>query len=179
MAKLKDRYAHALFELSLERDTLQTDLAEAILVREALINNDLQRFLVHPDVPDRAKQQFFRNTFSRQISDRLMGFLDLMVRKNRESLIVPALTEYIDRVNRHLGRTKARVVSARALSEKQIEAIRTILAQKSGGRVEVEATVDPEVIGGFYLLIDGWLFDRTVRSDLHRMREHLKRGGYA
>lgn len=178
MAKLRDRYANALLELSAESGSLKTDLEQAILVRDTLKSADLQGFLVNPDVPDAAKQQFFHNAFSEKISKQLMGFLDLMVRKNRASLIVPALTEYIDRVNRRLGRIEARVVSAKALTEKQIEAIRTVLSQKINVQVEVKSSVDPELIGGFYLLVGGRIFDRTVRSGLNMMRERLKRGGY-
>lgn len=179
MAKLKERYANALFELAVENGTLETDLEQAILVRDTINNTDLERFLAHPHIPNAVKQQLFQNTFSGKISDQLMGFLDLMVRKNREALIVPALTEYIDRIRRYFGRSEAKVVSAKALSAKQIEAIRAILARKIKGQVELEAYVDPALIGGFYILVDGRIFDCTVRSDLHMMREHLKRGGCA
>lgn len=179
MAKLKDRYANALLELSVQSGTLEEDLEQAILVRDTLINADVQSFLVHPHVSDAAKQQLFHNAFSEKLVKHLMGFLYLMVRKNRESLIVPALTEYIDRINRRLGRIEAKVVSAKALTEKQIESIRAILAEKIDLQVAVKNTVDPDVIGGFYILVDGRIFDRTVRSDLNMMRDRLKRGGYA
>jgi F-type H+-transporting ATPase subunit delta len=153
MAKLEDRYANALFELSVESDSLEEDLKQAILVRETFKSVDVQGFLVNPDVPDAAKQQLFHNAFSGKISQRLMGFLFLMVRKKREMLIVPVLTEYIERVNRRLGRIEAKVVSAKALTEKQIEAIRTVLSQKIERQVEVNTTVDPDVLGGFYILV--------------------------
>lgn len=179
MAKLKDRYTNALLELSEENGTLEEDLQQAILVRDTLKSVDVHGFLLHPHIPDAAKQQFFHNTFSEKLSKHLMGFLNLMVRKNRESLIVPALTEYIDRANRCLGKIEAKVVSAKALTEKQLESIRTILSKKTGMQVELKAKVDPDVIGGFYILVDGRIFDRTVRSDLNMMRDRLKRGGCA
>jgi F-type H+-transporting ATPase subunit delta len=177
MAKLKDRYANALLELSEESGTLEESLEQATFVRDMLKSADVQGFLMHPYVPDSTKQQFFENAFSGKLAKDLMGFLHLMVRKNRNSLIVPVLTEYIDRANRHLGRIKAKVVSAKALTEKQIESIRNILSQKTAMRVEVKTTIDPDVIGGFYILLEGRIFDRTVRSDLNTMKERLKRGG--
>lgn len=176
MAKLKDRYANALLELSKESGTLEEELGQAILARDLLKGADVQGFLVHPHLPDSTKQQVFENAFSGKLSKNLMGFLYLMVRKNRESLIVPALTEYIERAKRSLGIMEARVVSAKALTEKQIESIRIVLSRKIGMQVEVKATVDPDVIGGFYIQMDGRVFDRTVRSELNAMRERLKRG---
>lgn len=178
MAKLKDRYANALLELSEEKGTLERDLEEAILVRDTLRNTDVQAFLEHPHVPDTEKHQLFQNAFLKNVSNHLLGFLYLMVRKNREQLIIPALTEYIDRINRRLGKIEAKVVSAKALTDKQIESIRIILSKKLGMQVEIEAQVDPDVIGGFYVLVEGRIFDRTVRSDLNIMKQRLKRGSY-
>jgi F-type H+-transporting ATPase subunit delta len=75
-----------------------------------------------------------------------------------------------------LGKIEAKVVSAKALTEKQVEFIRTLLSQKLHMQVEVKAAVDPNVIGGFYVLVNGYIFDRTVRTDLNDMKERLKRG---
>lgn len=179
MAKLEDRYANALLELSEENGTLKEDLHQAVLVRDTLKNVDVHGFLLHPQIPDAAKEEFFRNVFAGKLSGHLLGFLYLMVRKNRESLILPVLAEYIDRVNRRLGKIEAKVVSAVELTEEQRESIRAVLAKKTGMQVELKAEVDPDVLGGFYILINGRIFDRTVRSDLLMMGERLKRGGCA
>ncbi|HHZ01462.1 MAG TPA: ATP synthase F1 subunit delta [Tissierellia bacterium] len=176
MAKLKDRYANALLELSKENGTLEEDLKNAVMIRDTLNNSDVLNFLKHPHVPDSAKHELFHTAFSEKLPEHLMGFLYLMVRKNREALIVPVLTEYIDRTNRLLGRIEAKVVSAKALTEKQIESIRKILVEKTNMQVEIETKVDPGVIGGFYILIGGRIFDRTLRSELINLRERLKRG---
>lgn len=178
MAKLKDRYANALLELSEESGTLEKDLEQAVFLRDTLISADVQAFLIHPHIPDSEKNKLFHNAFLDKIAKHLMGFLYLMVQKNRESLIVPALTEYIVRSNRRLGRVEAKIVSAKSLTEKQIESIRIVLSRQMGMEVEVKAKVDPDVIGGFYILVDGRIFDGTVRSELNNMRECLKKGSY-
>jgi F-type H+-transporting ATPase subunit delta len=176
MAKLKDRYANALLELSEEKGTLEKDIEQATFIRDIFRNSDVQAFLLNPHFPDSAKHQLFHNAFLKNLSNHLMGFLYHMVGKSRESLIVPALTEYIKCSNRRLGKIEAKVVSAKALTEKQVEFIRTLLSQKLHMQVEVKAAVDPNVIGGFYVLVNGYIFDRTVRTDLNDMKERLKRG---
>lgn len=176
MAKLKDRYVNALLELSEEKGTLEEDLEQAVLIRDMLESADVQAFIVHPHIPDKAKYELFQKAFSENLSEHLMGFLYLMVRKNRESLIVPVLTEYIDGINRRLGKIKAKVVSAKALTEKQIELIHDILSRKIGMQVQIETAVDPDLIGGFYVMVDGRIFDCTVRTELKKMKQYLKRG---
>ena len=176
MAKLRDRYANALLEISEEKGTLGKDLEQVIMVRDALSSDEVQSFLAHPHIPDSAKHKLFRDAFSDKLTGHIMGFLYLMVRKNRELLIVPALTEYIDSVKRRFGKIEAKVVSAKPLTEEQIESIRRILSNQTNMEVRIKTRVDPDVIGGFYILADGRIFDSTVRTELNRMRERLKRG---
>ncbi|GAA4070929.1 ATP synthase F1 subunit delta [Amphibacillus indicireducens] len=178
MAKLNERYANALLELSDETGNLEADLNQTILVRDLFKAEDRQAFLTHPNIANSAKYELFESAFSGKISKHLMGFLFLMVQKNRESLIVPALTEFINRANRRLGKTEARVVSAKPLNQNQIESIRTLLTKQTNMDVEIKHENDPDVIGGFYILIDGKIFDGTVRTKLNVMKDRLKRGGY-
>ena len=88
---------------------------------------------------------------------------------------MPALTEFIERVKRRLGRIEAKLVSAKPLTEAQIESVRQALVKKTKMEIELITAVDPDVIGGFYILVDGMIFDRTVRSELNMMKERLKR----
>lgn len=178
MANLKRSYANALFELSQESGTLENDLEQILLIRDTLDYPEVQAFLSHPHISDSEKYELFNKAFSDNINKRIMGFLYLLVKKNRESLIIPVLAEYIERTNRYLGRTVAKVVSAKELTEKQIESIDEILAKQIDMDVKIKAIVDPDVIGGFYILVNGRIFDGTVRSELNIMRERLKRGSY-
>lgn len=178
MAKLKDRYANALLEISEARDSLETDIEQSALICTTLESAEIQAFLTHPHISTSEKQQFFQNAFSDKLADHLMGFLYLMIRKSREALIVPALREYMTRANRRLGKIEAKVVSAKPLKENQIESIRLLLSKQTNLEVDLKAVSDPDVIGGFYILLDGYIFDGTVRSQLNNMREQLKRGGF-
>lgn len=176
MAKLKDRYAIALFEISESANTLKKDLDDAIWIRDSLNFNDIQVFLVNPGITNSEKNQLFDNTFSDRISKHMMGFLYLMVRKNHESFIVETLSEYIDLVNRHFGRIKARVVSANPLTDKQIESISNILSKKMDMEVEIETEIDLDVIGGYYVLVNGKILDNTIRTQLNKMKKRFYKG---
>lgn len=178
MERLKERYTNALLEPSKEKGTLEEDLEQVILLREALKSEEAQEFLTHPHVMNQAKYELFQDTFSKNISDHLMEFLYLMVRENRESLIVPVLTEYIEHIKKRLGKIEAKIVSAKVLTEKQIESIRKVLSEKMNMQIEIKTVVDPDMIAGFYVLINGRIFDGTLRSELNNMRERLKRGNY-
>ncbi len=176
MAKISDRYAIALFKISEEKASLEEDLEQAILIRDSLRNKDVQAFLLHPSISNSAKKQIFKNTFSDKASKHMIGFLNLMVNKNRESSIVSALTKYIELVDRYFGRIEARVVSAKPLTEEQNETISNILLKKTDMQIKINTAIDPDVMGGFYILVEGSIFDSTVRTRINRLKERFYKG---
>ena len=76
-----------------------------------------------------------------------------------------------------IKKVTAQVVSAATLDEEQVSALRYLLAQKTGKMVEVALTVDPSLIGGLWVSVDGYLIDNTVRKQLLDMSASLKKGG--
>lgn len=123
MAQLKDRYASALFDLSLESGSPEKHMEQALFVQKVLETEGFQEFLIHPHITNEEKFEFLQNLFQGKISDDLMGFLYLAVEKSREQTIAPAIASYIDMLSLHSGKMTASVVSAAALSQKQLSDI--------------------------------------------------------
>lgn len=174
MAKLKDQYAAKLLKHSEESGTLKKDLEQVVLLKSTLGDPQVQAFLADRGTLDLSKHRLFTEFFSERIPRHMMEFLYLTIREDQEALIIPVLTEYIDRASRYLGEMEAEVVSAKALTEKQAESICNVLSRKLHMPVTVKVTVDPELIGGFYVLANGHIFDGTVRTDLDNMKRTLK-----
>lgn len=176
MAKVKDKYAIALFEISKENHSIEKDFDDAIWIRDSLKGDDIQAFLSNPSLSNSAKNELLENVFSDKINKHMMGLLLLTVRKNREKLLLPILDEFIKRVNRDFRRTKARVVSAKPLTAKQLDNISKILSKKIDMEVEIEAEIDTDLIGGFYIIADGLIYDNTIRTNLNKMNRRFRKG---
>jgi len=176
VAQLKDRYAAALIEISEESGQLGEYLEQVKAVYDALNRDECVQFLQHPHIPSAAKKQLFTSLFDGKISADIMGFLFLSVDKNRETLLIPALSAYIDMANKKLGRLEANVVSAAALSKQQLSRLQSVLTAKLQKQVEVKHSVDPGLIGGLYIHVDGRLIDCSIRTQLKRLRESMEGG---
>ncbi|MGI6238965.1 MAG: ATP synthase F1 subunit delta [Christensenellales bacterium] len=177
MAELKDRYAAALYELSVEAGALDAHVEQAQFMLDALSAGDCADFLSHPHIPDDAKRSLLHTLFAGKIADSFLGFLHLAIEKSREGIILPTLTAYLARAKRAQGRLPARVVSAAPLTEDQLRALTDVLSRKLKKKVELAPRVDPALIGGFYVHVDGRLIDRTVRTQLYNLKESLMKGG--
>ncbi len=176
MAQIENRYANALLELSLENHSLESDLAEAVMVKAALEDEETLNFLMHPHIPEGVKLDLIKSAFG-NCNERLQGFLRLLIDKNRESILSAVIDDYIRQAEQKLGRVEAKVVSAKALSDEQIARMLPLLGTLTKKDIRIKNVIDPDVIGGFYVLVDGHVFDATIRSELHKMKETLKKGG--
>jgi F-type H+-transporting ATPase subunit delta len=176
MAQLSNRYATALFSLALERGTLSASLDEAVFMRDTLADEDCQRLLIHPRISATEKKNFFDTVFKGKVSTDMLGFLHLTVEKNRVDFIVPALSDFIEMARQHMRQTTAHVVSAVPLHPEQISALEALLSRKLDKQVEVSLQVNPGVIGGLYIEVDGYFVDRTVKSRLMEMKKTMDGG---
>jgi F-type H+-transporting ATPase subunit delta len=174
MAGLSVRYATALFELAKENGSLDESLPQAVFLRDTLKDPDCQRIVSHPHISAAEKMDFFNKTFAGYVNEDLLGLICLAVAKDRESFLVPALSAYIDMVNRYKRQTTAQVISASPLSEGQVNALKDMLSGKLDKKVDVTVKIDPNVIGGLTIYVDGFMVDSTLKKRFYDMEKELK-----
>jgi F-type H+-transporting ATPase subunit delta len=174
VADLSIRYATALFDISQESGLMNDYLEQAQLVRDNIAGEDAQRVLTHPRISSEEKFLFLKNAFGESIHQDLLGFMRLVVTKNREAFLLPALNKLVELIETHQRKTTARVVSAVPLTDAQAAQLTALLAKKLGKHVDVTVLVDPSVIAGISIHVDGYFLDRTVRAMLKDLKENLK-----
>ena len=175
MAQLSNRYATAIYDLSMESGAINENLNQALLVRDVLTEDDrCHSIITHPRITAAEKRSFFNEIFEKHISKDLMGFLHLAIAKNREAFIVPALESFIDMAHEYLKETTATVVTAVPLRDEQVSALAALLSQKTAKKVTIEQKLDPAIIGGLYIQVDGYFVDRTIKTRLQEIKISLE-----
>jgi F-type H+-transporting ATPase subunit delta len=174
VADLGIRYATALFDISRESGLLNDYLEQAQLVRDNIKSEDAQRVLTHPRISSDEKFAFLQKSFGEHIHQDLLGFMRLVVSKNREAFLLPALNKLVEMIETHQRKTTARVVSAVPLSSAQLTELNALLVKKTNKQVSITVVVDPSVIAGVSIHVDGFFLDRTVRTMLKDMKENIK-----
>ena len=77
------------------------------------------------------------------------------------------------RFNQAHGVLEATAVSAVALSEAQADQLKQKLETATGKRIDLVTKVDPAVLGGIRLEMDGTLLDGTVQNRLASLRSRI------
>ena len=176
MEKLSLLYASTLFDLALEHGAVNEFRDQASLMREVLQDNECQKMLLHPHIKASEKRDFLKKAFSGSIHDDLLSFLFLASDKNREAFILPSLDALIDLIERHMKIVTADVHTASALDEGRIAEMKKVLSAKLDKNVEISLNVDPSIIGGPYVYVDGYYIDWTVKKRLRDLTVHMKEG---
>ena len=176
MEKLSLLYASTLFDLALEHGAVNEFLDQAAVMREVLKDRECQQLLLHPHVKASEKREFFKKAFSGKIHDDLLSFLFLTADKNREDFILPSLEALIGMIERHMKIVTADVYTASALDEGRIAEMKKILSAKLDKNVELSLNVDPSIIGGPYVYVDGYYIDWTVKKRLRDLTVRMKEG---
>ena len=176
MDKLSLLYASALYDLAVSNDAVGEFLDQAVLLRDSLQDPDCQRILVHPHITTAEKRDFFTKAFGADIHKDLLAFMFLVVDKNRETFMLSALEALISMIERSMKKVTADVYFAAAINEKQLAAMKDLLSEKLSKQVEVSVKVDPSVIGGPYIFVDGYYLDWTVKKRLRDLTVQMKEG---
>lgn len=169
------RYARAIFELAEEADRLDEVRSQLGAFADLVAGHrELNSVFGNPAVSPIAKRAIFEELESDLGFEQLVAdTIRLLIRKGRIHYLESILGEYDEMLRRRRGEVVAEVTSARRLGERRIEEIRRRLAEVTGKKVELSASVDPELLGGLVARIGDTVYDGSVENQLQRLRKRL------
>lgn len=176
MAKLVSKtYGDALFELAVSQNRLDELFEEAKgLVTVFSENQEFTKFLNHPKIAKEEKMQFMKNIFEDTVSADMMGFLTLIVRKDRQNEILHILDYFISEVKEYKKIGVAYVTTAVELSEqKKKEVTDRLKATTSYEQFEMNYTVDSSLVGGMIIRIGDKVVDSSIKNKINELSKAL------
>ena len=178
MAKLiEGSYGDALFELALEQNELDS-IAEQVdvLVQAFAENPELLKLFNHPKISKEEKVSVIENVFKGRCSDDIVGFLVIIVEKDRGSEIESILHYFQAKVREYKKIGVTRVTSAVELSAEQKTRVeQKLLQQTSYESFQVDYSIDASLIGGMIIRIGDRVVDSSIRTKLDNMTKNLRK----
>lgn len=178
MAKLVTKtYGDALFEVAVEKGTIDSMLEEVEAVLEILReNNEYIRLLSHPKIPVEEKFSILKEALDGRVSNELMGLFTTVIEKGRFSEIEGILAYFLEEVREYKKIGTADVISARELSGQEKESIEKKLLQTTPYEsFRMNFRVDAALIGGMTIRIGDRVVDSSIRTKLNSMAKDLSR----
>ena len=167
------RYADAAFEIGRADGTLDAWERDMATIGATMRHPELRRLLQHPAIPFAEKERVLRAVLGRGVAQGVVNLLLLMVRRGRPGAIEPMIARFAELLRRERGIALAQVRTALPLDDGQRAEIASRLRALTGSEIEMDETVDPDLIGGVAVRIGDLLYDASVRSRLARRRTRL------
>ena len=176
MAKLISKtYGDALFELAVEKNKVDV-LAEEIEQLKGVLseNEEFGRLMNHPKIIKEEKIQVAKNVFEGRISDELLGFITIIISKDRYKDIDAILDYFIAEVKRYKGIGVATVTTAVPLKEEQCKKIeQKLLDTTQYTKMEMHYDLDKSLIGGMVIRIGDRVVDSSIKTKLNELQKDL------
>jgi len=175
-ASLAGRYASALFGLA--RDERQIDAVSRSLglLAQALVDSrDFAELVSSPLVSRQDAGKAF-DAIGRELSlDPITtNFIGVLARNGRKNQLQNVIRAFRRFAADHRGETTAEVVTAHALKDDQLAALKQQLRTRAGRDVAVETSIDPEILGGIVIKMGSQMIDASIRTKLNRLAEAMK-----
>ena len=172
MTTTSKEYAEALFELAAGENVLEETSDGLVTVISALRQNPEYRALLASAAIGKAdRMKALDDAFDGKVPKVLMGVLRMMVSRGHVGALDNMVREYEELSREYRGESTARVLSAVPLKESEAMAIRQELEKRVGHTVIVQCEVDPSLIGGVRVEVDGRVIDGSIRNKLEQIKD--------
>jgi len=158
------------------RDGIIADIGAQLKQHQALLrgNTNLQKVLENPSVDIQVKTSIMTTIFERtQPALLLRNFLLLLMHKGRLPQLDAICTHYERMAGDELRRIVAQVTTAVEMDAQQRQVVAQKIAAATQKDVQLEAHVDPAIIGGLVVRVNNVIVDGSVRGQLARMRKAM------
>lgn len=175
-ASLAGRYASALFDLARDQRQIESVGKSLDALGQALVDSkDFNELVTSPLVSrEEAGKAFAALAPQLKIDAITANFLGVLARNGRKSELQSVIRAYRRLAAEHRGETTAEVVTARPLKDDQVSALKQQLRARAGRDVNIDATVDPDILGGIVVKLGSQQIDASIRTKLNRLAQAMK-----
>ena len=174
MTETAKMYGGSLYDLAAE-EGLETRILGELDEAAAILKGDPEylHLLSIPSIPKKERCALLDEAFRGQIHPYLLNFLKILCEKGTLRELPGCARAYRVRYNAAHGILEATAISAVALTKEQTARLQEKLEAVTGKQIDLKTKVDPAVLGGIRLDIEGTELDGTVQNRLASLRNNI------
>ncbi|MDO4615974.1 MAG: ATP synthase F1 subunit delta [Lachnospiraceae bacterium] len=174
MTKTAKIYGSGLYDLALEDNLSEQIMKELEEVRRVFWENpDYQSLLALPSIPKHERTKLIEDAFGSQVQRYLVNFLKILCERGIIMEFGGCCDEYTRRYRIDHNISEAIVYTASALTASQKEALQAKLEKTSGKTVILTEKVQPSLIAGIRVELDGKQLDGSIQGRLSGISRKL------
>ena len=174
MTETARMYGGSLYDLAAEEGLETRILGELDEVQQLLKQNpDYLRLLSTPSIPKKERCGLLDEALRGQVHLYVLNFLKILCEKGTLRELSGCARAYRLRYNQAHGILEAMATSAVPMTAQQTQALHAKLEKLTGKTIDLKTKVDPGVLGGIRLDMEGTELDGTVQNRLAALRRDI------
>ena len=175
-ASLAGRYASALFDLARDQRQIESVGNSLDALSQALLDSkDFAELVASPLVSrDEAGKAFAALAPQLGLDPITTNFVGVLARNGRKGELRKVIRAFGRLAAEHRGEATAEVMTARPLNDDQLAALKQQLRTRAGRDVNIDARVDPDILGGIVVKLGSQQIDASIRTKLNRLASAMK-----
>lgn len=174
MTEFGREYGEGLYALCAEEKLDRAVLEEVQAIQKAFRENEaFLHLLGNMTMSKEERVRIVDETFRGQIHEYTLNFLKILVERGAIHAFSECAAAYQESYFRDHQVAVAEVTTAGALNEEQRARLMEKLKKLTGKEIVVKEKIDPSVLGGVLLQMDGKRYDNTVRHRLAAIKQTI------
>jgi F-type H+-transporting ATPase subunit delta len=176
MEEIAEVYGRSLFEVASEHDKTDELREQLGQFADALQDNrDLAIFFFSPYFSTQEKKDGLERALD-GADETLVNFLELLIEKHRMPAIfrIRRVFDTLWEQAHHV--LPVQIATAVELDKDVVRKLGDRIAETTGQKIELSATVDPDILGGIVLRVGNSILDASIRNRLDNLRKAVARG---
>lgn len=175
MTDIGKEYAEALFMLACERKA-KSEYARALDILTTAFEESPEYldFLSSPGISLGDRLSAVETAFAEKIPEDVLSYLCLLCEKGRISCFNESCEHFKALLGASERVSNAVVTSVIELNDTEKKALREKLEKMCSVSVKIEYRIDPSILGGVVVEIDGKIIDGSLRSRLNSVKDVIR-----
>ena len=168
-------YGSSLYDLAAEEKLTEPIREQMLAIKQILRDNpDYIRLLSEPSIKKAERLGLIDKAFGGSCEKYLVSFIKLLCERGLLGEYEGCCEIFTKRYNEDHNISEAVVTSAVTLSDSQIKALTAKLEAMSGKKIMITTKIDPKVLAGIKVELDGKQLDGTVSGRLQGIQRKLE-----
>ena len=169
------RYSLALYELADESNVVNDVEKQALTIIDLISNSEDLKFCIKSPTISKDELENLINSISEKanLNELLKKFLSFLIHKRRFFYVDKILREFIETCSKKRGEIKAELISAKDLSESDVENIKKDLSNSFKSKIKLTYKNDKSLVGGLILQVGSTMIDTSIKNKLQKIEKQM------
>jgi F-type H+-transporting ATPase subunit delta len=172
--RIAKRYARAALDTAVKNSLVDVFHKDFLFVHDTVKDSrELELLFKNPVTHKEKKLSIVKTLFGSRISSESINFINFLIAKGRDCILLEVLESFIEIRNEYLGLLEVKVFGFSPLSEEQHTKIKTDLERITAKKVNLSFVLDKSIMGGLIIQVADTMLDSSVKRRLEMLKEHL------